>query len=149
MPIINNTRLDGTRTNGLVLGNPTGGAQLGTQRTATLNIDDNEQAGTFKLDKGSYTVLESAGFVSINVLRTGLNLTGNVSVNLIATDGTAKKGTNYTAPATPLVFAAGETTKPVKIPILRDFKVTGLRNFALALSEPSSGATVVTPGPPP
>ena len=146
VPIINNTRLDGTRTVALALGNPTGGAQLGTQRTATLNIDDNEQAGTFKLDKGSYTVLESAGFVSINVLRTGLNLTGNVSVNLIATDGTAKNGTNYTAPATPLVFAAGETTKPVKIPILRDSMVTGLRNFTLALSEPSSGATVVTPG---
>ena len=79
MPIINNSRLDGTRTVALALGNPTGGAQLGTQRTATLNIDDNEQAGTFKLDKGSYTVLESAGFVSVNVLRTGLNLTGNVS----------------------------------------------------------------------
>jgi Calx-beta domain len=148
VPIINNTRLDGTRTVALALGTTTGGAQLGTQRTATLNIEDNEQAGTFKLDKSSYTVLESAGFVSINVIRSGLNLTGNVSVNLIATDGTAKNGTNYTAPATPPVFAAGETTKLVRIPILRDsvVTVTGPLNFTLALSEPSSGATVGTPG---
>ena len=36
--------------------------------------------------------------MTVNVLRSGLNLTGNVSVNLVATDGTAKNGTNYTAP---------------------------------------------------
>jgi hypothetical protein len=146
VPIINNTRLDGNRSVFLALGTTTGGAQLGTQRTATLNIEDNEQAGTFKLDKGAYTVLESAGFVSVNVLRSGLNLTGNVSVNLVATDGNAKNGVNYTAPAAQLIFAASETRKTVKVPILRDFLVTGPQKFTLALSEPSSGATVSTPG---
>jgi hypothetical protein len=147
VPIINNTRLDGNRSVLLTLSSPTGGAELGTPSTATLIIEDNEQAGTFKLDKGAYTVLESAGFVSVNVLRSGLNLTGNVSVNLIATDDTAKNGINYTAPAAAVVFAAGETTKTVKIPILRDSVVTGPpQKFTLALSEASSGAKVGTPG---
>ena len=147
VPIVNNTRLDGTRSVLLALGNPTGGAQLGTVRTATLTIDDDEQAGTFRFDKDAYTVLETAGFVTVNVLRSGLNLTGNVSVNLVATDGTAKSGINYGAPPTTLIFAAGEITKPVKVPILRDFVVTGPvpQKFTLALSEPSSGATLGAP----
>ena len=116
-------------------------------RTATLTIDDDEQAGTFRFDKDAYTVLETAGFVTVNVLRSGLNLTGNVSVNLVATDGTAKSGINYGAPPTTLIFAAGEITKPVKVPILRDFVVTGPvpQKFTLALSEPSSGATLGAP----
>ena len=103
VPIVNNTRLDGTaHASCSPSAIPTGGAQLGTQRTATLTIDDNEQAGTFKLDKGSYTVLESAGFVTINVLRSGLNLTGNVSVNLVRhRRHRARSGTNYTRPADP------------------------------------------------
>jgi len=145
VPIVNNTRLDGARRVRLALGNPTGGAQLGTVSTAILSIDDNEQAGTFRLDKDAYTVLESAGFVTVNVLRSGLNLTGNVSINLVATDGTAKSGINYGAPPTTLIFAAGEITKPVKVPILRDFVVTGPQKFTLALSEPSSGATLDAP----
>jgi uncharacterized repeat protein (TIGR01451 family) len=147
VPIINNTRLDlGPRTVQLALGNPTGGALLGTQRTAVLTIEDNEQAGTFKLDKGTYTVLESAGFVSVTVTRTGLNLTGNVSVTLVATDDSARNGTNYSFEPTTLTFGAGETSKVVKVNILRDQVVTGPRKFTLALTQPSSGATVGTPG---
>src|SRR4029453_14083557 len=61
VPITNNTLLAGNRSVRLALSNPTGGAQLGTQTTARLNIEDNEQAGTFTLDKGAYTVLESGG----------------------------------------------------------------------------------------
>src|SRR5262249_59765164 len=102
-------RLDGPGSGLLALGSPTGGAQLGTQSTAVLNIEDNEQAGVFKLDKGVYTVLESAGTVSVTVMRTGLNLTGNVSVTLVATDGSAGNGTNYNLTPTTLTFGAGQT----------------------------------------
>src|SRR4029079_2002898 len=60
VPILSNTQLDGNRSVVLTLSAPTGGAQLGTLRTASLVIRDDEQAGAFKLDKGAYTVLESA-----------------------------------------------------------------------------------------
>jgi len=65
VPILNDTLLDGDRSVMLALANPTGGAGLGTVSSATQTIAGNEQAGQFKLDKSTYTVLESAGFVSI------------------------------------------------------------------------------------
>ncbi len=145
VPILNNTLLDGNRSVLLALDHPTGGAQLGTSSTATLTILDNEQAGIFKLDKAVYSVAESAGFLSLNVLRTGANLAANVSVTLIATDGTAKNGVNYTTPTGPVTFTAGQTTQLVKVPILRDFVVTGSQTFALALANATSGATLGAP----
>jgi uncharacterized repeat protein (TIGR01451 family) len=145
VPILSNTQLDGNRSVVLTLSAPTGGAQLGTLRTASLVIRDDEQAGAFKLDKGAYTVLESAGFVSVTVMRAGTSLAGNVSVSLTATDGTAQAGVNYTPPTGALTFAPGQTSQIVKVPILRDLVITGPQTFTLALTGPGSGATLASP----
>ncbi len=150
VPILNDTLLDSNRSVMLGLNTPTGGVQpggvqLGTVNTAVLTIVDNEQAGQFKLDKTAYTVAETAGFVTITVMRTGTNLVGNVSVTLTATNGSATSGVNYTAPAGALTFATGETSKTVKIPITPDHVVTGPLVFNVALTSPSSGATPGTP----
>jgi len=150
VPILNDTLLDGSRSVVLGLNTPTGGVQpggvqLGTVNTATLTIVDNEQAGQFKLDKTAYTVAETAGFVTITVMRTGTNLVGNVSVTLTSTNGSATSGVNYTAPTGALIFAAGETTKIVKIPITPDHVVTGPLVFNVTLTSPSSGATLGAP----
>lgn len=150
VPILNDTLLDGNRSVTLGLNTPTGGVQpggvqLGTVDTATLTIVDNEQAGQFKLDKAAYTVLETAGFVTITVMRTGTNLVGNVSVTLTTTNSSATSGVNYTAPTGVLTFAAGETTKIVKIPITPDHVVTGPLVFNVVLTNPSSGATLGAP----
>ena len=147
VPILNDTLLDGNRSVTLGLNTPTGGVQLGTVNTATLTIVDNEQAGQFKLDKTAYTVTETAGFVTITVMRTGTNLVGNVSVTLTSTNGSATSGVNYTAPTGALTFAAGETAKTVKIPITPDHLVTGPLAFTVALASPSGGATLPTPPP--
>jgi len=62
-------------------------AQFSTEDVNGL-IQDNDLPGTFKVDKGTYTALESAGTLSIIVWRTGTSLAGNVSVAYTTIDGT-------------------------------------------------------------
>ena len=145
VPIVNNTVVDGNRSVLLTLGAPTGNVALGSPATATLIIQDNDLPGTFKVDKGTYTVLESAGTLSIIVRRTGTSLAGNVSVAYTTIDGTAtSEGTprDYTSTNGRLTFNVNETMKTVSIPILKDNLVDGDKTFTFVLSDPSSGATL-------
>ncbi len=49
--IVNNTLVDGNRSFMLSLGQPTNGVQLGAQSTTNVTIQDDDQAGQFKVDK--------------------------------------------------------------------------------------------------
>src|SRR4029453_679730 len=79
--IVNNTLVDGNRSFMLTLGQPTNGVQLGAQSTTNVTIQDDDLPGSFKVDKPTYTVAESAGSLSIIVRRIGTNLAGNVTVD--------------------------------------------------------------------
>ena len=87
--IVNNTLVDGNRSFMLSLGQPTNGVQLGAQSTTNVTIQDDDQAGQFKLDKTAYSVAESAGTLSIIVRRIGTSLAGNVTVDYATQDVTA------------------------------------------------------------
>ncbi len=146
--IVNNTLVDGNRSVLLSLGQPTNGTQLGPQSTTTLNIQDDDLAGSFKVDKPTYTVAESAGSVPIIVRRLGTSLAGGVTVDYFTVDGTAtSEGTprDYASQSGTLTFKAGETMKTVAIPVFKDNLVDGPKTFTfrLRLSEPSSGGELV------
>jgi len=68
---------------------------------------------------------------------------GAVTVHYATADGTAKAGSDYTAAAGELSFAAGETSKTVQVAILADTAQEATENFALLLSAPA-GATLGT-----
>ena len=140
--IVDNALVDGNRSVLLSLGQPTNGAQLGPQSTTTLNILDDDLPGSFKVDKPTYTVAESAGSVSIIVRRLGTSLAGNVTVDYFTQDGTAtSEGTprDYASQSGTLTFKAGETMKTVAIPVFKNNLVDGPKTFTFRLSEPSSG----------
>jgi hypothetical protein len=59
-----------------------------------------------------------------------------VSVSYATADGTATAGTDYTATKGTLVFAPGETSKTVTVPIVGDTIVEPDESFTLALSSP-------------
>jgi hypothetical protein len=82
-----------------------------------VSIVDNDQGGAIQFSAATYTTTEPVA-ASITVTRTGTSLASGASVQFATSNGTATAGIDYTATVTTLVFAAGETTKTVPIPIL-------------------------------
>ncbi len=92
------------------------------------------------------TVLESEGSVSFSVSRVG-NIAQAVTVSVATVDGTAISGVDFGAvSAATLSWAAGDRSdKVVTVPIVHRAGEQTSRGFTIALSNPSSGASVVLP----
>jgi hypothetical protein len=143
IPILDDSLVEGNETVNLTLSNPTGGATLGSQTTATLTIQDDEvaQPGVLQFSTSAYSVNENGGTATINVTRTsGSNVA--VSVSYTTSDGTATAGSDYTAVSGTLTFAVGETSKTFTVPIINDTVVEGNETVNLTLSNPTGGATL-------
>ena len=125
----------------LTLSNPTGGATLGAQTTATLNITDNDAQPTLQFSSATYTVGEGGPTASINVTRTGGTNAG-VSVNYATSNGTATAGSDYTAASGTLTFAENETSKSFNVTITNDTLDEPNETVNLTLSGPAGGATL-------
>jgi len=101
---------------------------------------------TLQLSSSSYSVAQTAGTVQVNVNRVA-GSTGAVSATYSTANGTAVAGTDYTAVSGTLQWASGETaTKSFTVPVKNSVPFTGTKTFSVALSHPSTGATVGTPG---
>ncbi|HAX75109.1 MAG TPA: aggregation factor core protein MAFp3, isoform C, partial [Cyanobacteria bacterium UBA11372] len=121
IPINNDTLVEATETVNLTLTNPTGGATIGAENTATLNILDNDS--TIQFSSPVFSVNEDGTpIAAVTVTRTGDTTTAAAAtVNL--TNGTATggsqpfaAGTDYNNAAQVVNFAIGETSKTVVIP---------------------------------
>jgi hypothetical protein len=64
---------------------------------------------------------------------------GPVTVDFATANGTATAGSDYRAQTGRLTFAAGETSKPITVPILGDPRDEPDETFSLNLSNPRSG----------
>jgi Calx-beta domain len=130
----------------LVLSNPknlTAGAapQIGPNGPAELTINDDD-VSTFKFSAPAYTVHEDdpAGHATITVNRTGATSIP-ASVSYATSDGTATvAGSDYTAAAGTLNFAAGETTKTFDVNVSNDGASEANETVNLRLA---SGVTTV------
>lgn len=81
--------------------------------------DSTNAAGSVAFENYSNNVLEDVGTAAINVVRTG-GSKGTLSINYSSVNGTATAGSDYTAVSGSLVFADGETTKTILLPIAND-----------------------------
>jgi uncharacterized delta-60 repeat protein len=133
------------KTFNLTLSNPTGGAFIGFQKTATVTIVETDQPGTLAFSAASYSVAQNGGSITITVTRAN-GSAGPVGINYATSNGTAVAGTDYTATSGTLNFAAGETSKTFSVPILNSgvFSATPL-SFNVSLSTPTGGSTLGTP----
>ncbi len=80
IPIINDTTFEPTETLNLVLGTPTGGATLGTQNTASLQIVDNDPSSNLQLTSATYLGTASddlASAVEISPIDQAIIVAGN------------------------------------------------------------------------
>jgi Calx-beta domain-containing protein len=144
VPISTDTLDEPNETILLQLTNPGGGATLGLA-AAVLTIVDNDVAGVVQFSQALYTVSEAGGSATITVTRSG-GAASAVTVDFTTSDGPvptgATAGSDYTATAVTLTFAAGQTTRTVTVPVLVDALPEGNEFVTLTLSNPGGGATL-------
>ena len=118
-----------------------GVGQVGTPRTATVTIVDDDSPSTVSFFQSSYSVTENGGNASITVQRAG-NLGKPATVNYGTSNGTAIASSDYTATSGTLSFASGETTKTISIPIINDTLIESSETLNIALSNPGKWTTI-------
>lgn len=96
-------------------------------------------AGTVRFSGAASSVNESAGTLSVPVVRSGG--VGAVSVDYSFTSGTATAGSDFTAVNGTLNWANGDTAaKMIAVPIAADSTSEGNESFTITLSNPIGGA---------
>jgi glucose/arabinose dehydrogenase len=130
IPILNDTAVEGNETFTFVIQAPTG-ANLGTLRTATITIVDNDSNG---LTINPVQVSENAGNAVITVTRGNSN--GTASVNFVTQNGTAIAGSDYESRSGQITFANGVTSQTISIPILDNSVTEPNETFQVNFSNP-------------
>lgn len=145
VPIVNDTLVEPTETVNLALTNATGGATIGTQGTAVLNIIDNDTPGTLQFSNPQFVVNEDGTPVlAVTVTRTG-GSAGTVGATVNLANGTATAPGDYNSNPINVTFANGDTTpKIVNIPIVNDTLVEPNETVNLTLTNATGGATLGT-----
>jgi hypothetical protein len=144
VPIINNGIPEGNRTVTMQLANAVG-ALVYAPSNATLTIIDTVFApGELSFATNSYSVVKGNTNVYLTVVRAN-GSSGAVAVNYNTVPGTATPGLNYQTTSGTLTLNDGAVSNTIAIPIVDNNLVQGPVNFSVVLSNPSGGATLVSP----
>jgi hypothetical protein len=115
-----------------------GGNAVANGSTSPIFVE-NVNPPAFNFSPAAYWKLESAGPVTLTVVRTGGNSSGSGSVTVTTTPGTAVAGVRYTSIETTVNFAGGETSKTVDVPLINTSAIEGIQDFTATLSSPVNG----------
>jgi hypothetical protein len=148
IPVSNAAPFTGSKAFSLALSNATASATIGSPQNATVSIagDQSAPVGSLVLSASGYSVAQNGGQLTVTVDRTG-GSNGAVSVSYGTSNGTAVAGTDYTAASGALQWADGDTSaKTFSIPVSNAVPFSGSKTFTIALSSPSAGAAIASPG---
>ncbi|HEX8473050.1 MAG TPA: Calx-beta domain-containing protein [Pyrinomonadaceae bacterium] len=96
-------------------------------------------AGIVEFSAVRYNVIEDIGSAVITLLRSGDLQQGSLTINFATVGGgTATEGADYTAVATTVTFAPGESVKTVSIPIVNDGATEPDETVELILFNPTT-----------
>ncbi len=142
IPINPDGTTEGSETVFLFLSNPINATIDPAFAAAVLTIVDN--AGVIAFASANYSVVEGSGNALLNLVRTG-GSNGVVSVQWNVVGGSATPGQDYFGSLGTVVFAAGETVKPILLPIGEDGDTEGVETVNFILSNAGGGARVGSP----
>lgn len=136
VPILNDALIEGDEAVNLYL-SPCGGCVgelvLGIRSNAVLTILDNDR---IEFTASRFAVYEHEETVFITVRRGDADTNTVVAVDYATRDGTSNAGSDYTPQNGTLSFAAGETVKTIRLPILNDAVGERDETFVVALFNP-------------
>ena len=120
------------------------GNNLVLRGLTALDVSNQQLGGSIHFSQAIYTVSQSSPTAVVTIVRDGTNL-GPATVNFTTFDGTAQAGLDYTPVNQLVTFAAGQSTTTVTIGILSRALPTNSVSLNLALTSPSSDATLGAP----
>jgi murein DD-endopeptidase MepM/ murein hydrolase activator NlpD len=133
---------------------PSDGKASGVAATSTVRIGGTTESGSLQFSAAAYSADEGGGGAAVTVTRTG-DASGTASINYQTTDtdtftvgcadvagaqGNAYGRCDFAVAVGTLVFAPGETSKLVTVPVIDDAHVEGSETFQLRLSNATGGA---------
>ncbi len=128
----------------VTLSAPAGGAMLGTQDTATVDITEADAAPVIRMSSPACSADENGGTADIVVTRLN-DAINSVTVQYNTSDGTAMAGMNYMDTNGTLTFNSGEMSKTLYVPIIDDNAFGPDLTFNMTLSNPAGGASIDVP----
>lgn len=142
-PILADNLQEGEETFNLILGNPTGGASIGTQSNTTVHIIDDDVAGTIQFSAPQYFFHEGNMQAQVLVTRTG-GSSNTVSATVTVNAQTATLNDDFVPPGLLTVtFGNGVTTPQIlTFQIPEDTLQEGDEFFQLVLANPTNGASL-------
>jgi Ca2+-binding RTX toxin-like protein len=140
IPVVDDTIFEGNETVNLTLSNPTGGATLGTQTSATLTIVDNDSQPTISISPATVSQNEGNSGTTAYIFTVSLSNPSSqaITVNYATANGTATEGSDYVANSGTLTFAAGQTSQQITVLVNGDTTVEPDETFTVTLTSPSN-----------
>ncbi len=142
VPLFNNQSVSSNLTFSVILTNVTAPGYISPYGTNVVTIAESNAGLHFS--QTDYSVFKTAGMATINVFRTGFT-DSIVSVNYLATNGTAINGQNFYATNGTLVFTNGVTSQSFNVPLIANNLVQPNLFALLQLSNPTN-SVIVQPG---
>ncbi|MGD9563412.1 MAG: Calx-beta domain-containing protein [Pyrinomonadaceae bacterium] len=138
IPITDDSVSEGSETVNITLSGPVGDISIGSPAQAVLTIVDNE-TGLPALSVADVTRNEgnSPNTLDLTVTLSSAS-TQPVTVNYSTADGSATSPSDYVAASGQVVFAPGETSRPISININGDGVVEPDETFTVNLSSPTN-----------
>lgn len=127
----------------LTLSNPTGNTALGTVRTATLTILDDEPVPAISINDISVPEGNAGGSFAIFTVSLSTSSANPVSVAYTTSAGSAAAGSDFSASSGTVTFAPGETEAPITVVVYGDTLQELNETFSVYLLNPTS-ATIAT-----
>jgi glucose/arabinose dehydrogenase len=141
IPLCPDTEVEGTETIGLVLTDPVG-ATLGTPNTGTVQITENDVAGTVQFAVATTSASEAQGTASVLVTWTGGSASG-VTAHWTITGGTATIRDDYAGPTSgTLTFGPSQMSQGITIAVVARAGAQGPRSIEFLLGGPGGGGTL-------